>query len=90
MNTEHTQPSNTAEALHSLFRASGITLARWIEELTPEQVQRFDALLAAGGTPGADVLLAATGPTVTLYVADPNGQRHPLLTARMPPAPTAH
>ncbi|UCU94560.1 hypothetical protein [Hydrogenophaga taeniospiralis] len=90
MITEHTQPSDTAEALHSLFRASGITLARWLEELTPEQIARFDALLAAGGTPGADVLLAATGPTVTLYVADPNGTRHPLLTARMPPAPTAH
>lgn len=89
MNTEHI-PSNTKEALHSLFKASGITLARWLEELTPEQLARFDALLTAGGTPGADVLLAATGPTVTLYVAEHNGQRHSLLTAIMPPAPTAH
>jgi hypothetical protein len=88
MNTE--QPSTTAEAAHALLKASGATLARWLEGLTPEQVQRFDALLAAGGTPGADVLLAATGPTVTLFVADPNGQRHALLTASMPPAPTAH
>lgn len=88
MNTE--QPSTTAEALHSLFKASGTTLARWLEGLTPEQVQRFDALLAAGGTPGADVLLAATGPTVTLFVADPNGTRHPLLSATMPPAPACH
>lgn len=89
MNT-NTIPANTAEAVNSLLQASGITLARWLEGLTPEQVQRFDALLAAGGTPGADVLLAATGPTVTLYVLDPHGQRHPLLSATMPTAPTAH
>lgn len=89
MNTQHT-PANTAEALHSLFKASGITLARWLEALTPEQIARFDALLAAGGTPGADVLLAATGPTVTLYVAAPDGTRHPLLSATMPPAPQCH
>lgn len=88
MNTE--QPTTTAGAVHSVLQASGLALARWLEGLTPEQVQRFDALLAAGGTPGADVLLAATGPTVTLFVADPNGTRHPLLSATMPPAPTAH
>ncbi|GAA6143672.1 hypothetical protein NBRC116584_34900 [Hydrogenophaga sp. 5NK40-0174] len=65
-------------------------LARWLESLTPAQVQRFDELLAAGGVPGADVLLAPTGPVVALYMQDPAGQRHPLVSATAPAMPPAH
>lgn len=87
--TSSTQsPAQTAAS--DLLAAGGLMLARWLESLTPEQVQRFDALMAAGGVPGADVLLAPTGPVVSLYVQDPHGQRHPLVQATAPAMPPVH
>lgn len=85
-----TPASTTQEAAATLLAAGGTMLARWVEGLTPDQVQKFEALLAAGGVPGADVLLAPDGPVVALYVQDPNGQRHRLVSATAPVAPPLH
>lgn len=82
--------SPTQEAASQLMAAGGAMLARWLEGLTVEQVKKFDTLLAAGGKPGVDVLLAPEGPVVSLYMQDPHGTRHPLAQAEVTAAPPMH
>lgn len=82
--------SSPEQHASEFLTAGGAMLARWLDGLTPDQLAKFDTLLAAGGVPGADVLLAPTGPVVSLYVQDPAGQRHKLVTATAPAMPPVH
>ena len=77
----------TQAAAAQLLAAGGTFIARWLEGLTPEQLAKFESLLEAGGVPGADVLMATTGPVVALYVEEPNGTRHSLVSATAPALP---
>lgn len=84
MNTTPNLPSSTEEALTALLAASGKALARWLEDLTPEQRNKFGAIVEAGSTPVAQVVLAPTGPTVGLYVATPDGGTRTLCAVTLP------